>query len=899
MKRLRLVWLVAPASTLVFAACGSSSDTTLSGATGAAAGTTATGGAASAGKAGATGKGGAGGKAAAGAGAQAGVGAQAGAAGQGGMAGKAGAAAVGGAGGSAGGGGKSGSAGAAGKGGAAAGGQGGAAGGGQAGMSGSSGKSGASGAGGCVESACKSGTTCAGGMCCSVAQACGAVCCIGTDVCDFGVCVNPGKPCVDRTDCAPGQYCDFAIGGAAGAGGAAGGGGAAGASGAAGAGASCATAPKPTLGVCLPLPPLCPPNMPPPPNGPITCVEKCEYKPPAPTFTPIVKYSWGGDTSPPYSTDVMMAPIVINLDDDNCDGKVNEEDIPEIVFSTFTGGAYFKEGTLHAISPLDGKLVDKWAKPGMVQPGGGLAAGDLDGDGVPEIVGCMNPGPTGASCCDALAQNTGAIAFRADGSTLWTQPDTAQVHCGYEAPAIADPLGNGKPLVLVGWTLLDGKTGAVVKNLDPGATFGAKLTSFYDVDGDGKLDVTDGQRAYRVDGTVVWDLRSGPDAVSGGYHAIGDLDKDGVPEIVIVSSSGGHVAHIIHHDPTTASHVKVVRKGLDINSGDTTVANCPGASSEYGGGPPTVADFDGDGFPDVGVAGAVSYAVFSGKLLMNAATPDAGTSLWHKKTHDCSSAVTGSSVFDFNGDGKAEILYSDEYHLWMYDGPTGNNDIPSTCNTTGTLWEYPLVADVDNDGQTEIVVASNAYAITCPDDGSKQAGIRVFGSANGSWVRTRRIWNEHTYHVTNVGEDGSIPKSELPNYSQPGLNDFRRNVQPAGEFSAPDLVVAVAPRCTATYGLVATVRNIGQASVPANVVVGFYYGAPGTGTLLGSAKTTKALHAAEAEAVVIDVSPVPAAIMNGSAPVYAVVDDGMPVHPWHECRTDNNVSAPVSGVCKQ
>jgi len=32
--------------------------------------------------------------------------------------------------------------------------------------------------------------------------------------------------------------------------------------------------------------------------------------------------------------------------------------------------------------------------------------------------------------------------------------------------------------------------------------------------------------------------------------------------------------------------------------------------------------------------------------------------------------------------------------LWMYDGQTGMNLIPSTCNTTGTLWEYPLVADV-------------------------------------------------------------------------------------------------------------------------------------------------------------------------------------------------------------
>src|SRR5436305_917184 len=148
----------------------------------------------------------------------------------------------------------------------------------------------------------------------------------------------------------------------------------------------------------------------------------------------------------------------------------------------------------------------------------------------------------------------------------------------------------------------------------------------------------------------------------------------------------------------------------------------------------------------------------------------------------------------------------------MYDRTTETNLITSTCNTTGTLWEYPLVADVDNDGQADIVVASNAYAITCPDDGSKQSGIRVFGSANGSWVRTRRVWNEHTYHITNVAENGAVPKNELQNWKQPGLNDFRLNKQPGNEFSAPDGFVSVRPVCTGgAYSLVATVRNVGEA----------------------------------------------------------------------------------------
>ena len=332
----------------------------------------------------------------------------------------------------------------------------------------------------------------------------------------------------------------------------------------------------------------------------------------------------------------------------NCDGKVNEKDIPEIVFSTFAGGAYFKQGTLHAISLVGGQLVDKWTDPDIVQPGGGLAAGDLDGDGVPEIIGCMTPGPAGASCCDALAQNTGAIAFRADGSTLWTQPDTTKVHCGYEAPVIGDLDQDGFPEVVIGWTILDGKTGAVKKELDPASTWGAKLVGLSDLDGDGKLDITDGQRAYRADGSVLWDLRSGTDKVPPGYHAIGDFDKDGKPEVVIISSKGPHTMQLIQVD---------------------------------------------------------------------AASP-------------------------------------------------------------------------------------------------------------------------------------------------------------------------------------ATVRNIGEASLPAGVVVGFYAGTPPSGTLLGQRATKQTLYPAEAENVELPLPMAPPEVLAGTKLVYAVVDDGMPAHVWHECRTDNDTSEAKSGKCQ-
>lgn len=84
-------------------------------------------------------------------------------------------------------------------------------------------------------------------------------------------------------------------------------------------------------------------------------------------------------------------------------------------------------------------------------------------------------------------------------------------------------------------------------------------------------------------------------------------------------------------------------------------------------------------------------------------------------------------------------------------------------------------------------------------------------------------------------------------------------------------------------------RNLGQAAVPAGVVIGFYEGDPQNGgVLMGQELTTKDLYPAEAEDVVLEWPNPSDAIKDGLVEIYAVADDGMPDHSWHECRTDNN-----------
>ncbi len=682
---------------------------------------------------------------------------------------------------------------------------------------------------------------CVAGLCCASERACGDVCCAEGQVCSFLQCVTPGDDCLDASECPPGSYCEYALGDDGG-------------------NAMCQGVTV-QEGKCLPAPPECAPGQ--PPGDPIACIEACEYKPPLGQFQPVLKFSWGNAAAVNTKDSVMMAPVVIQLDDDNCDGIVNERDVPEIVFSTFESGQYNANGTLHAISIVKGAVVEKWtANAGATSPifpGRSIAAGNIDGVPGNEIVVCTTDGRV--------------RAYRADGKQLWL----SEAGTGCFMPSLADLDQDGDVEVVVEAKVLDGKTGALVATLSPANTSNVVLGDVSSPP-DGKLDLVTANRVFDAKGKL---LVSVP--VTGTYPAIGDLDRDGVAEVAVIDSAA-HLLHVWHRDPSNANGYVVVRQGIDING--ALAVTC---AKLGGGGPPTIADFNGDGYPDVGVAGRIGYAVFDGKKLMDPAVAASKTLLWNTATQDCSSGATGSSVFDFDGDGKAEVLYGDEYKLRIYAGPTGAT-LFETCNTNGTLFEYPLVADVDNDGHADIVAVSNSYSsFNC--NGTKTSGVRVFGDTLGKWVRTRRIWNQHAYYVTNVAEDGTIPKDDGGNHQVPGLNSYRQNRQPQGEFLAPDLVVSVAPKCAGFYALVARVRNVGQASVEDGVVVGFYLGDPANGNKLGEGFTTKTLYSAEAEDVVLPLAMVPA------GQVTAVVDDGGPPHAWHECRTDNNVSKPVNPGC--
>src|SRR5690606_26794498 len=99
-------------------------------------------------------------------------------------------------------------------------------------------------------------------------------------------------------------------------------------------------------------------------------------------------------------------------------------------------------------------------------------------------------------------------------------------------------------------------------------------------------------------------------------------------------------------------------------------------------------------------------------------------------TQDGSSNVTGSSVFDFEDDGRAEVVYGDECFLRVYDGQSGDV-LFSQRRSSCTWYENPVVAAVDGDFNAEIVIGDN---FNC---GSATSGVVCSDTAKGPGLGPR------------------------------------------------------------------------------------------------------------------------------------------------------------------
>jgi hypothetical protein len=553
----------------------------------------------------------------------------------------------------------------------------------------------------------------------------------------------------------------------------------------------------------------------------------CAQEPVIGTFEPVLEWTWTDNAVHPGFHQVMATPVVANLTDDNADGAIDDNDVPDVVFTAFIDGNYRSPGALIALSGDDGSML--WSRTdigGHLPMGaGGVAVGDLDGDGWPSVL---------------VAASGGLLSVDPTGGLEWFA--AAEVVADYGAPAIADLEGDGVAEVVFGRTVVE-STGTV-RWVGTGGTGGILFSSIpADLDGDGRMEVVAGDTVYAYDGSILWQ-----DGGSDGTVAIADMDSDGLPEVVKVADSAVWLT----------------------DTDGTALWNF--ALTDGGGGPPTIADFDGDGLPEIGVASKAVYRVIDTD----------GTELWSNPVEDFSSSKTGSSVFDFEGDGAAEVVYADEETLWVFDGLTGAVELAWTDHSSGTIFEYPLVVDVDRDGAAEIVVASNDYSIH-----SDSRGITVIGDNTNSWAPARPVWNQHAYSISNVEDNGTVPVVPTPNWTQ--WNSFRAgNSQTAVGFDLPDLragdPVVCTDECWADRVLVwIPVENAGLLDVE-SIAVGLY-ALGGTETLV-DLQGVSLLSSSEATWLG------PLALSRedfGPEGLRVRVNDGSASTPLAECDVTNNV----------
>ena len=713
----------------------------------------------------------------------------------------------------------------------------------------------------------------------------------------------------------------------------------------------------------------------------------CTLTIPAGVFAPTVFCEFpiadGGvpatDPFPGY-VDVQATPIVVNFNQAPGGPDAGVTGPPSIVvpFTVPVAGGYTENaGVIRVLKGTDctveanlgngamlvadaGANLGGAGVPDPMRSSTAVAVGDLDGDGVAEIVAY-----TGDLSIVAFTRKHGVwgplwptIHATTDGTTRFT----AAVLGGesWSGPSIHDLDDDGAPEIIVEGYVLDGQTGVLKAPLPTDYAlyyFNATSVSLgsppvlADLDSNGKVELLTGSNSWVYDATMkAWvDDPSYPltTATPTGWTAVADFspyDGKHQPEIAVASNGT----------------ISVYNRDHSVFMG---MAALP--VPDDGGGPPTIADFDGDGLPEVGLAAKDFYTVFdpdcqgtprpggkcatSGTTACDTAVPVtvdgvATTTLgppmacptfelWSRKTQDHSSDITGSSVFDFQGTGTSQVVYADECFARVYSGTNGAVQF-SQYHSSCTWLENPVVADVDGDFHADLVVMSNTACgpvgvgidcggsldangvdttfvgeacqvdqdcvsgscdsgycrcttsadccsagvdATCVEEGLMCAppptgtagtgntcraphphgveGIRVYKDAKNRWVPSRSIWNQDAYSVTNVNENGTVPKTSAwaANWTTTGLNNYRENVPGNPDVkAAPDLTAQAGPNFSCGSGdaiFAAPVCNRGTAPVGAGVVVGFYAGSADGGTKLCSATTMTALQIGQCEPV--------------------------------------------------
>jgi|GEM_PF-1940825 len=490
-------------------------------------------------------------------------------------------------------------------------------------------------------------------------------------------------------------------------------------------------------------------------------------------------------------------------------------------------------------------------EPEWVSTGGNWCAyntpitGDLDGDGIPEIIGKR---------CVGASQATGGAfpnLLIVDGSTGQVEAEikTPAMRYMMDAPAIADVDLDGYPEIFI-------QASSHPDNLNyTGGTI---------INGDVRRRIL----CYSFDGTsYVEKWMSGAiigfnNLEDGNTISVADFNQDGVAEVYVQNMifnavtgvlivSGGEIGH--RGMKTYAGAQSVLRGSsfpvaVDVLP-DTACTNCAGLELVAGGmvygvnlsntnpeltieriapgvedGWTSIADIDLDGDLDAVVTGNADDGstgiIYAWDLQTNALLYDVFTVTTN------SGFIAQVNIADFDGDEKLEIGVCTPFNYRVLK-PV-NNQWTVDWSITTDDWSGQTgssVFDFNNDGASEVVYrtetellilngANGAQLASAPclsgtrveypvvvdvdADGATEIicscanELKSFGSGGTPWISTRKIWNQHQYFNTNINDDLRVPiQQQSPHIVGDSLvlNNFLTQYSNR-QFPASDLVVS-------------------------------------------------------------------------------------------------------------
>jgi hypothetical protein len=388
----------------------------------------------------------------------------------------------------------------------------------------------------------------------------------------------------------------------------------------------------------------------------------------------------------------------------------------------------------------NGGCYNSWCETGWYAS---PAVADLDGDGSSEIIG---------------AAYTIFVLKGADGGLLWSRdPEGGRVWPGV---GVADLDGDGDLEIITahsgGYLNVMDHAGTPVWSRHP-VSDELRGLALCDIDGDQLYEIVVTGAVYGKVNTWVYEhdgvqragwpqLNDGSGYAYGVFNdnaAIGDLDGDGVVEIVVPSDVHYINAYTPNGTPIDAHPMYGDKAWGAVGIWESLATelrgwgSCDGVRAEsyrtnFAHGAAAIADVDGDGINEVIATGNVyDCAVghppgrYNGVYIFNAdrsrfqgggfdwqaAPVDTGAPL-SEDYNVIESAQPNPVVADLDGDGQLEILfasYDGRMHAFWLDKTEHGNWPFEVYEADSGYFQFasePVVADLDNDGRAEVLFTS-------------------------------------------------------------------------------------------------------------------------------------------------------------------------------------------------